>query len=87
LRIDQIWLPQLTLNNNFRDVARFDRCITCHKGMDKSVPGSPTDPGSRRCTGSGHRRSNAPIDLNPADGRRRHAPRAALSASGPSVPG
>jgi len=44
LRIDQIWLPQLTLNNNFRDVARFDRCITCHKGMDKSIPGSPTDP-------------------------------------------
>jgi len=47
LRIDQIWLPQLTLNNNFRDVARFDRCITCHKGMDKSVPGSPTDPAYR----------------------------------------
>ena len=44
LRVDQIWLPQLTLNNNFRDVARFDRCVTCHKGMDKSAPGSPTDP-------------------------------------------
>ncbi|MFM8893317.1 MAG: hypothetical protein ACKOTB_17180 [Planctomycetia bacterium] len=44
LRIDQIWLPQLTLNNNFRDVARFDRCTTCHRGMDKSAPGSPTDP-------------------------------------------
>lgn len=44
LRIDQLWLPQLTLNNNFRDVARFDRCITCHKGMDKSVAGSPTEP-------------------------------------------
>ncbi len=48
LRIDQIWLPHLTLNNNFRDVARFDRCITCHKGMDKSVPGSPTDPAYRQ---------------------------------------
>ena len=44
LRVDQIWLPQLTLNNNFRDVARFDRCITCHKGMDKSMPGAPTEP-------------------------------------------
>ncbi len=44
LRIDQIWLPQLTLNNNFRDVARFDRCITCHRGMDKSMPGAPTEP-------------------------------------------
>ena len=48
LRIDQIWLPQLTLNNNFRDVARFDRCITCHKGMDKSVPGAPTEPAYRQ---------------------------------------
>jgi len=47
LRIDQIWLPHLTLNNNFRDVARFDRCITCHKGMDKSVPGAPTEPAYR----------------------------------------
>jgi len=44
LRVDQIWLPQLTLNNNFRDVARFDRCMTCHKGMDKSLPGQPTEP-------------------------------------------
>ncbi len=48
LRIDQIWLPQLTLNNNFRDVARFDRCITCHKGMEKSVAGSPTEPAYRQ---------------------------------------
>jgi cytochrome c2 len=44
LRVDQIWLPQLTLNNNFRDVARFDRCTTCHKGIEKSAPGSPHDP-------------------------------------------
>jgi len=44
LRVDQIWLPQLTLNNNFRDVARFDRCTTCHKGIEKSAAGSPTDP-------------------------------------------
>ncbi|NCA11904.1 hypothetical protein EBR56_08885, partial [bacterium] len=44
LRVDQIWLPQLTLNNNFRDVARFDRCTTCHRGMDKSLPGQPTEP-------------------------------------------
>jgi cytochrome c2 len=45
LKVDQIWLPQLTLNNNFRDVARFDRCTTCHKGMDKSMPGAPLEPG------------------------------------------
>jgi cytochrome c2 len=45
LKIDQIWLPQLTLNNNFRDVARFDRCATCHQGMDKTQPGTATEPG------------------------------------------
>jgi len=44
LRVDQIWLPDLTLNNNFRDVARFDRCTTCHRGMDKTLPGSSTEP-------------------------------------------
>ncbi|MFM1902364.1 MAG: hypothetical protein RLZZ440_264, partial [Planctomycetota bacterium] len=44
LKVEQVWLPQLTLNNNFRDVARFDRCVTCHRGMDKSRPGSPQDP-------------------------------------------
>jgi len=48
LRVDQIWLPQLTLNNNFRDVARFDRCTTCHKGMDKSVAGAPSEPAYRQ---------------------------------------
>jgi hypothetical protein len=47
LRVDQIWLPQLTLNNNFRDVARFDRCTTCHKGIDKSAPGAATEPAYR----------------------------------------
>ncbi|NBU41325.1 MAG: hypothetical protein EBS51_11105, partial [Planctomycetia bacterium] len=44
LRVDQIWLPDLTLNNNFRNVARFDRCTTCHRGMDKTLPGSSIDP-------------------------------------------
>jgi cytochrome c2 len=47
LKVDQIWLPQLTLNNNFRDVARFDRCNTCHLAMDKTQPGSATAPGYR----------------------------------------
>jgi cytochrome c551/c552 len=44
LQVEQLWLPDLTLNNNFRDVARFDRCTTCHRGMDKTMPGSPHDP-------------------------------------------
>ena len=40
IKIDQIWLPKLTLNNNFPDVARFDRCTTCHQAIDKTAPGS-----------------------------------------------
>ncbi len=45
LKVEQIWLPTLTLNNNFRDVARFDRCTTCHQGIDKTAPGAAGSPG------------------------------------------
>ena len=44
LKIDQIWLPKLTINYNFRDVARFDRCTTCHQGIATTAPGSAVDP-------------------------------------------
>jgi cytochrome c2 len=44
LKPQQVWLPELTWNNNFRNVARFDRCITCHQGIDKSAPGSAVNP-------------------------------------------
>ncbi len=44
LKIENRWLPQLPWNNNFRDVARFDRCETCHQGMERSAPGAPTLP-------------------------------------------
>lgn len=44
-KVDQIWLPKLTINNNFRDVARFDRCTNCHQGIDKTAPGSAVKPG------------------------------------------
>lgn len=47
LKVKQIWLPKLTLNNNFRDVARFDRCTTCHLGIETTAPGSPTEPAYR----------------------------------------
>jgi cbb3-type cytochrome oxidase cytochrome c subunit len=42
--IDQIWLPELTIDYNFRQVARFDRCTTCHQGIDKTAPDSAADP-------------------------------------------
>ncbi|HWA99079.1 MAG TPA: hypothetical protein VG713_11330 [Pirellulales bacterium] len=45
LKVDNLWLPQLTFNNNFRDVARFDRCTTCHQGIEKTAPGSAVEPG------------------------------------------
>ncbi|MBX9788331.1 MAG: hypothetical protein K2Y37_05405 [Pirellulales bacterium] len=44
LKVNQIWLPQLTTNINFRDVARFDRCTTCHQGINLTAPGSAVDP-------------------------------------------
>ncbi len=44
LAVHQIWLPELTIDYNFRQVARFDRCVTCHQGIDKTVPGSPSEP-------------------------------------------
>lgn len=47
LKIKQLWLPKLTLNNNFRDVARFDRCTTCHLGIETTAPGSAVEPGFR----------------------------------------
>ncbi len=42
LVIEQIWLPELTIDYNFRQVARFDRCTTCHQGIDKSALSSPS---------------------------------------------
>ena len=44
LAIDQVWLPELTIDYNFRRVARFDRCATCHQGIDKTAPASPSEP-------------------------------------------
>ncbi|MBX3424123.1 MAG: c-type cytochrome [Pirellulales bacterium] len=44
IRIDQIWLPDLTINYNFSQVARFDRCTTCHRAISKTAPGTATDP-------------------------------------------
>ncbi|MCA9100281.1 MAG: hypothetical protein KDA63_03965, partial [Planctomycetales bacterium] len=45
IRIDQVWLPDLTINYNFSNVARFDRCITCHKAIKQTAPGSADEPG------------------------------------------
>lgn len=44
LSIEQVWLPDLQIDYNFCHVARFDRCITCHQGVDKTATGSPAEP-------------------------------------------
>ncbi len=45
LRIDNLWTDNLTMvNGSFGRVRRFDRCTTCHKGIDKTAPGSATEP-------------------------------------------
>jgi S1-C subfamily serine protease len=43
IKLDQIWLPDMTINYNFSSVARYDRCIVCHRAIDKTAPRS-TDP-------------------------------------------
>lgn len=35
VKIQQITLPELTINYNFKEVPRFDRCTTCHLGIDR----------------------------------------------------
>lgn len=44
VKVEQNWLPDLTINYNFSQVARFDRCVTCHRGIAKTAPGSASDP-------------------------------------------
>ena len=44
IRIDQNWLPDLTINYNFTQAARFDRCTTCHRGISTTAPGTATEP-------------------------------------------
>jgi cbb3-type cytochrome oxidase cytochrome c subunit len=35
-KIQQISLPDLTINYNFKEVPRYDRCTTCHQGIDRA---------------------------------------------------
>lgn len=35
VKIQQIWLPDLTIDYSFKDVPRYDRCTTCHMGIDR----------------------------------------------------
>ncbi|NOY42516.1 MAG: hypothetical protein GXP26_11845 [Planctomycetes bacterium] len=44
VRINQIWLPDLTINFNFSQVARFDRCKSCHQAIALTAPGTSAEP-------------------------------------------
>ncbi|QEG36985.1 PDZ domain-containing protein [Bythopirellula goksoeyrii] len=44
VQIDQIWLPDLTINYNFSQAARFDRCKTCHQDISTTAAGRATEP-------------------------------------------
>jgi mono/diheme cytochrome c family protein len=35
IKVNQIWLPDLTIDYSFKEVPRFDRCTTCHLGIDR----------------------------------------------------
>lgn len=36
-KIQQIWLPDLTIDYSFKEVPRYDRCTTCHLGIDRGT--------------------------------------------------
>ncbi len=45
LKIDNLWTEGLTQPiGSFGQVRRFDRCTTCHKAIDKTMPGSAVEP-------------------------------------------
>lgn len=44
LKIENLWSEGLTIDYNFRDVKRYDRCTTCHQMMEKSQPGQADKP-------------------------------------------
>lgn len=45
LKIDNLWTEGLKQPvGSFAPVRRFDRCTTCHKGIEQTMPGSATEP-------------------------------------------
>jgi len=44
IAVEQIYLPELPLDFHFRRVPRFDRCTTCHLGIDRAMPDETPQP-------------------------------------------
>ena len=62
-KIQQISLPELTINYNFKEVPRYDRCTTCHQGIDrlgydKDADGRRDEAGLRRASALHRRRDH-----------------------------
>lgn len=70
VEIKQTWLPDLLINYKHARVARFDRCTTCHLGIDKTQPGSADVPGFA------HEQSIATAMATPAE-----APKATVAST------
>jgi cbb3-type cytochrome oxidase cytochrome c subunit len=67
-KINQIWLPDLTINlGGMRDVARFDRCITCHVNLDKFEAGNAPS--------FEHNPHGLPVNANHAEGTEHGEPK------------
>jgi mono/diheme cytochrome c family protein len=43
VKVNQIWLPDLTVTLGMKEAARYDRCITCHVNIDKVQTGNVLD--------------------------------------------
>ncbi len=69
-KIQQISLPDLTINYNFKEVPRYDRCTTCHQGIDRL--GYDTDARRQEPDGEGVR--VAPVPHLGRDDRRPQGP-------------
>lgn len=53
-KIQQISLPDLTINYNFKDVPRYDRCTTCHQGIDRIGYDTDDQGGSMKAVFASH---------------------------------
>jgi mono/diheme cytochrome c family protein len=80
VKIKQIWLPDLTIDYSFKEVPRYDRCTTCHLGIDRpaytkqALVALGDDQENARLTGKLHeakklldKRSEKDIGFDPED--------------------
>jgi mono/diheme cytochrome c family protein/cbb3-type cytochrome oxidase cytochrome c subunit len=63
-KIKQVWLPDLTIEyGSFKEVPRYDRCVSCHLGIDRAN----YDPETLRTLGSPQRHAEMVAKLKDAE--------------------